>query len=177
MPFLNTVRLPLIAAALVALLAACAGAPPTTPDAATPTAAMAAPRIPEQVSNPAWEADMRRFEAADAQSPPPRGAVLFIGSSSIRFWDTPASSASARSRTPSTACACGRIQKRSLAMASNVSLATSTAVTLAEAMAFSTIAPPSAAARERVGSSCGRLRCDLAMPVATHDGHSTEQPT
>ncbi len=88
MPFLNTVRLPLIAAALVALLAACAGAPPTTPDAATPTAAMAAPRIPEQVSNPAWEADMRRFEAADAQSPPPRGAVLFIGSSSIRFWDT-----------------------------------------------------------------------------------------
>ena len=24
-----------------------------------------------------------------------------------------------------------------------------------------------AAARERVGSSCGRLRCDLAMPVAT----------
>ena len=31
---------------------------------------------------------MRRFEAADAQSPPPRHGVLFIGSSSIRFWDT-----------------------------------------------------------------------------------------
>ncbi len=89
MPFLNTVRLPLIASALVALLAACAGSPPTAPTtAATPVSAKGAPQIPEQVSNPAWEADMQRFEAADAQSPPPRGGVLFIGSSSIRFWDT-----------------------------------------------------------------------------------------
>ncbi|WP_235577985.1 SGNH/GDSL hydrolase family protein [Pseudoxanthomonas sp. Root630] len=88
MPFLNSVRLPLIAASLIALLAACSGGPPTTPSAAAPTAAKATPRIPEQVSNPAWEADMQRFEATDAQSPPPRGGVLFIGSSSIRFWDT-----------------------------------------------------------------------------------------
>ena len=43
-------------------------------------------------------------------------------------------------------------------------------------MAFSTIDAPNAAARERVGSSCGRLRCDFAIPVATHDGHNTEQP-
>ncbi|MBD9436787.1 hypothetical protein IB223_11855 [Pseudoxanthomonas sp. PXM03] len=31
---------------------------------------------------------MQRFEAADAKSPPPRRGVLFIGSSSIRLWDT-----------------------------------------------------------------------------------------
>lgn len=89
MSFLNSLRPPLIAAALLALLNACAGGPPTDPvAAATPVAAQSAPRIPEQVSNPAWEADMQRFEAADAQSPPPRNGVLFIGSSSIRFWDT-----------------------------------------------------------------------------------------
>ena len=90
MHFLNTVRLPLCTAALAALLVACAGSPPAITPATAGTAAPArsAPRILEQVSNPAWEADMQRFEAADAQSPPPRGAVLFIGSSSIRFWDT-----------------------------------------------------------------------------------------
>ena len=88
MPFLNTLRLSLFATALVALLAACVGGPPATPEAPSPSTAGVAPRIPEQVSSPAWETDMQRFEAADAQSPPPRGGVLFIGSSSIRFWDT-----------------------------------------------------------------------------------------
>ena len=88
MPFLNTLRLSLFATSLVALLAACVGGPPTTPEAPSPSTAGVAPRIPEQVSSPAWETDMQRFEAADAQSPPPRGGVLFIGSSSIRFWDT-----------------------------------------------------------------------------------------
>jgi lysophospholipase L1-like esterase len=33
-----------------------------------------------------WEADIQKFEAADQQTPPARGAVLFIGSSSIRMW-------------------------------------------------------------------------------------------
>ena len=88
MSFLNTLRLSLFATSLVALLAACVGGPPTTPEAPSPSTAGVAPRIPEQVSSPAWETDMQRFEAADAQSPPPRGGVLFIGSSSIRFWDT-----------------------------------------------------------------------------------------
>ena len=88
MPFLNTLRLSLFATSLVALLAACVGGPPATPEAPSPSTAGVAPRIPEQVSSPAWETDMQRFEAADAQSPPPRGGVLFIGSSSIRFWDT-----------------------------------------------------------------------------------------
>lgn len=33
-----------------------------------------------------WEAEIRKFVEADRESPPPRGAVLFIGSSSIRLW-------------------------------------------------------------------------------------------
>ena len=35
-----------------------------------------------------WESDIAAFEAADKKSPPPQGAVLFIGSSSIRIWKT-----------------------------------------------------------------------------------------
>ncbi len=33
-----------------------------------------------------WEADIAAFEAADKTNPPPRQAILFIGSSSIRLW-------------------------------------------------------------------------------------------
>ena len=64
------------------LLAACAG---------TPDAASAPPLVPTQVSNAVWEQDMQAFAASDAASPPPKGAVLFLGSSSIRLWDTLAS--------------------------------------------------------------------------------------
>jgi lysophospholipase L1-like esterase len=35
-----------------------------------------------------WEADIARFEQADRIDPPKPGSVLFIGSSSIRFWDS-----------------------------------------------------------------------------------------
>jgi len=33
-----------------------------------------------------WEKEIRAFEAADLTNPPPRDAILFIGSSSIRLW-------------------------------------------------------------------------------------------
>src|SRR5262245_8480051 len=33
-----------------------------------------------------WEADIRKFEEADRQSPPAPGKVVFVGSSSIRQW-------------------------------------------------------------------------------------------
>lgn len=33
-----------------------------------------------------WEKDIQAFEAADKKSPPPQGAVLFIGASGIRMW-------------------------------------------------------------------------------------------
>ena len=35
-----------------------------------------------------WEKEIGAFEAADAKAPPPQGAILFIGSSSIRLWKT-----------------------------------------------------------------------------------------
>lgn len=65
---------------LLPTLIACAAAPTSSADAP--------PQVPEQVSRLDWEQDMQRFAAEDTQSPPPSGAVLFIGSSSIRFWDT-----------------------------------------------------------------------------------------
>lgn len=34
-----------------------------------------------------WEKAIARFEAAAAQNRPPQGALLFVGSSSIRLWD------------------------------------------------------------------------------------------
>src|SRR5262245_26970170 len=33
-----------------------------------------------------WEKDIQAFEASDQTNPPPAHAVLFVGSSSIRFW-------------------------------------------------------------------------------------------
>lgn len=88
MTFPHSLRLPLSALALVAVLTACAGSPPATSDAPSAPPAKTAPRIPDQVSNAAWETDMKRFAAEDAQSPPPQGGVVFTGSSSIRLWDT-----------------------------------------------------------------------------------------
>jgi lysophospholipase L1-like esterase len=35
-----------------------------------------------------WNADIQAFEASDKANPPPTNAVLFLGSSSIRFWKT-----------------------------------------------------------------------------------------
>lgn len=35
-----------------------------------------------------WENEIAAFEAADKTNPPPRDAVLFVGSSSIRLWQT-----------------------------------------------------------------------------------------
>jgi lysophospholipase L1-like esterase len=33
-----------------------------------------------------WEPEIQKFEAADRAQMPPKGAILFVGSSSIRFW-------------------------------------------------------------------------------------------
>ncbi len=35
-----------------------------------------------------WEKDIAAYEASDRTAPPPRGGVLFIGSSTIRLWKT-----------------------------------------------------------------------------------------
>jgi lysophospholipase L1-like esterase len=34
-----------------------------------------------------WEPEIAAFERIDRESPPPDGAILFVGSSSIRFWE------------------------------------------------------------------------------------------
>lgn len=33
-----------------------------------------------------WESDIEAFEASDKTNPPPQNSILFVGSSSIRFW-------------------------------------------------------------------------------------------
>ena len=40
----------------------------------------------ETKENP-WESHIQRFEKRDQESPPPQGAVLFVGSSTIGMWD------------------------------------------------------------------------------------------
>jgi len=35
-----------------------------------------------------WEKDIAAYEKADAANPPPKGAILFIGSSTVRMWKT-----------------------------------------------------------------------------------------
>ena len=35
-----------------------------------------------------WEKEVAAYEAADLKSPPPKGGILFIGSSTIRLWKT-----------------------------------------------------------------------------------------
>lgn len=45
-----------------------------------------APRSPAADPADRWEADIRKFEEADRQSPPAPGQVVFVGSSSIRMW-------------------------------------------------------------------------------------------
>lgn len=52
-------------------------APPDSPPDSPPARAA--------VESP-WEADFRRFEAADRERPPAPGGVLFVGSSSVRLW-------------------------------------------------------------------------------------------
>jgi lysophospholipase L1-like esterase len=48
----------------------------------------AIPTRPALAADSPFENEIRAFEAADRKQPPPRDAVLFIGSSSIRFWTT-----------------------------------------------------------------------------------------
>jgi lysophospholipase L1-like esterase len=55
--------------------------------------AQAAPATPAEkapaATQPAkWEKDIKAFEAQDQKSPPPTGEIVFVGSSSIRMWDT-----------------------------------------------------------------------------------------
>jgi lysophospholipase L1-like esterase len=35
-----------------------------------------------------WEEQIKKFEETDLKNPPPKGSILFVGSSSIRLWPT-----------------------------------------------------------------------------------------
>lgn len=51
----------------------------------TPKSPNVAPKEKTEIADK-WETAISAFEKADRQNPPPRDAVLFIGSSSIRMW-------------------------------------------------------------------------------------------
>jgi lysophospholipase L1-like esterase len=55
---------------------------------ALPVAAQQAAPAPATANHAKWESEIATFERADRENPPPKGAVLFIGSSSIRMWTT-----------------------------------------------------------------------------------------
>jgi len=68
---------------------ATSAAPQVPPESTGPPAGEAAHPVGDK-TDPAdkWEAAIARFEEADRKNPPPKGAVLFVGSSSIVRWKT-----------------------------------------------------------------------------------------
>ncbi len=50
-------------------------------------ALLLAPAFADEASKK-WEKDIAAFEAKDKENPPEKGAIVFVGSSSIRFWTT-----------------------------------------------------------------------------------------
>ena len=49
------------------------------------------PRVAQAADFEKWEKDIAAYEQADRTSPPPKGGLLFVGSSTIRLWKTLAS--------------------------------------------------------------------------------------
>jgi lysophospholipase L1-like esterase len=47
----------------------------------------AAPTFAQEPTTDRWEQDIAAFEAADRLALPPKGEVVFVGSSTIRLWD------------------------------------------------------------------------------------------
>jgi lysophospholipase L1-like esterase len=76
----------LFAAATLPLFAQPPAVKPDT--AAQESPAKTVPTVPEVPKEDKWESAIARFEAADKKTPPPQGAVLFVGSSSIVKWKT-----------------------------------------------------------------------------------------
>lgn len=46
-----------------------------------------APALAQPAASDQWAAAMQAFAAQDAQAPPVKGGIVFVGSSSIRLWD------------------------------------------------------------------------------------------
>ena len=76
-----------IVIALLGLFAPAAAGVQVPSDASRePAAAQAPAEAPLDLAQ--WDDELRAFEEEDRRSPPPSGAVLFAGSSSIRLWTT-----------------------------------------------------------------------------------------
>ena len=63
---------------------------PVTVAACALLLAMAAPAAAQNPLPDRYQKEIAAFEAADKVSPPPKGEIVFIGSSTIRLWDTAA---------------------------------------------------------------------------------------
>jgi lysophospholipase L1-like esterase len=67
---------------------AAAGGQPATSVAKPAKAAKPAAAVSTNAPGLPFEKEILAFEAADKTNPPPQGAILFVGSSSIRMWKT-----------------------------------------------------------------------------------------
>ena len=82
------------AVAILALLSLGAGSAPGraqsggTASSAAPGSASQSARETATARAARWKASFEQFDAADKAQAPPPGGVLFVGSSSIRLWDT-----------------------------------------------------------------------------------------
>ncbi|MBM4018389.1 MAG: hypothetical protein FJ288_08710 [Planctomycetes bacterium] len=65
-------------------------AAPASAEAQAKSAAPAAEANPPADPAARWEAQVQAYEKKDKESPPPAGATLFVGSSTIRMWTTAA---------------------------------------------------------------------------------------
>lgn len=61
---------------------------PTEPADPIATSAITGSVLPQRIGQPWYEAEIRAFEQADLRQPPAAGQVLFVGSSSIRLWQS-----------------------------------------------------------------------------------------
>lgn len=74
-------RIPFVPVVTTAIIAAAACAVLLNAAAASASSLQASPHSSTQ-----WEREISAFEKHDQASPPPKGAVVFVGSSSIRLW-------------------------------------------------------------------------------------------
>ena len=70
---------------ITALLVACAGSTPSEPSILRDVECI---RESEGLPADIWESAIAAYEASDAENAPDPGSIVFVGSSSILFWDT-----------------------------------------------------------------------------------------
>ena len=75
-----------VAATRLALLLPLALLLTVLPSLAQPIAADTAPSPAYLAAQSRWQSELAAFARADKQNPPAEGGVLFVGSSTIRFW-------------------------------------------------------------------------------------------